>query len=324
MTLVPVIFGIDSMTFIITRLVPANPIITYLGERARPEQVKVLEQKWGLDRPLYEQYLRYLNQLIHGDLGVSVNTQRPVMKDLLEFFPATVELSTAALVISIVLGILIGIVSATRKDKLVDHVGRVFSLAGVSMPVFWLGLLCLYVVYYMLGGPGYGRIDANVLPPTRITGLFTVDSVLTGNWQALLSSIVHLVQPAFVLGYSSTAVISRMVRANMLEVMSQDYVRAARSHGLSERRVVYRHALKNAMIPVTTVIGLSYGSLLSGAVMTETIFAWPGIGRYLVTAVTSVDFPAVTGASILICLVYVFVNLAVDIAYAYLDPRIRI
>jgi peptide/nickel transport system permease protein len=322
--LIPVIIGISTLTFIITRLVPANPIIAFLGEFARPAQEAALEAKWGLNRPLYEQYIRYMYGLTQGDLGISIHTQRPVIVDLEEFFPATVELSTAALLISICLGLPMGILSAIRRNKLTDHVARIFALSGVSIPVFWLGLLLLFVVYYKLGGPGFGRIDPGISPPTRITGLYVVDSILTRNWQALGSSLIHLIMPAFVLGYATTAVISRMVRASMLEVLSQDYIRSARAHGLSERVIIYRHALRNAMIPVTTVIGLSYGSLLSGAVLTETIFAWPGIGRYITDAISALDFPAVTGTSILIAIVYVLANLVVDIAYAYLDPRIRL
>jgi peptide/nickel transport system permease protein len=322
--LIPVIIGISTLTFIITRLIPANPIIAFLGEFARPAQVAALEQKWGLDRPLYEQYFRYMNGLAHGDLGISIHTQRPVLADLESFFPATVELSTAALLFSIVLGLPFGILSAIRRNKATDHDARVFALSGVSIPVFWLGLLLLFVIYYKLGGPGFGRIDLSIAPPTRITGLYVVDSILTSNWQALGSSLVHLVMPAFVLGYATTAVVSRMVRASMLEVLSQDYIRSARAHGLSERIVIYKHALRNAMIPVTTIIGLSYGSLLSGAVLTETIFAWPGIGLYLVNSIYALDFPSITGTSILIAMVYVAANLVVDIAYAYLDPRIRL
>jgi peptide/nickel transport system permease protein len=322
--LIPVIVGIATLTFIITRLIPANPIIAFLGEFARPAQVLALEQKWGLDKPLYEQYLRYMYGLFNGDLGISIHTQRPVLADLRDFFPATIELSTAALLFSIALGLPLGILSAIRRNKATDHAARVFALSGVSMPVFWLGLLLLFVVYYKLGGPGFGRIDPSISPPTRITGLFVVDSILTSNWQALGSSLIHLILPAFVLGYATTAVISRMVRASMLEVLSQDYIRSARAHGLSERVVIYKHALRNAMIPVTTIIGLSYGSLLSGAVLTETIFAWPGIGRYLVNSIYALDFPSITGTSILIAMVYVGVNLIVDVAYAYLDPRIRL
>lgn len=322
--LIPVIIGIATLTFIITRLIPANPIIAFLGEFARPAQVLALEQKWGLDRPLYEQYLRYMNGLAHGDLGISIHTQRPVLADLESFFPATVELSTAALLFSIVFGLPFGILSATHRNKAPDHAARIFALSGVSIPVFWLGLLLLFVVYYRLGGPGFGRIDESIAAPTRITGLYVVDSILTSNWQALGSSLVHLVMPAFVLGFATTAVISRQVRASMLEVLSQDYIRSARAHGLSERVVIYKHALRNAMIPVTTVIGLSYGSLLSGAVLTETIFAWPGIGLYLVNSIYALDFPSITGTSILIAMVYVAANLVVDLAYAYLDPRIRL
>jgi len=319
-----VLFGIIVITFIVSHVIPADPIGAILGPQAPPELVEKIRREWGFDKPLHEQFFDYIYKVIRGDLGRSIKTNNPVMEDLLYFFPATIELATAAIIVAIAIGIPLGIISAVKKDKWPDHISRIFALMGVSMPVFWLGLLLLFVLYYKLGiFPGPGRLDPGIPEPPRITGLLTLDSLLTGNFEAFTNALWHLALPSFVLGYYASASIARITRTALLEVLTQDFIKAARSKGLAERIVLFRHALRNALIPTTTVIGMAYGSLLEGAILTETIFAWPGLGRYSTGAFLSVDFMAVMGSTLLIALVYSLANLIVDILYAFLDPRIR-
>jgi peptide/nickel transport system permease protein len=271
-----------------------------------------------------EQYVTYATGILHGDLGLSIRTRRPVAADLGDSFPATLELSFVALLVSLLVGIPAGVWSAMFRGRLPDLVVRLLALAGGSMPVFWLGLIVIGVGYYQLGWfPGGGRIDLFVAPPPARTGLYVIDSLLAGDLDALKSSLVHLVLPALTLGYFSTAVIARMTRSSMLEVLGQDYMRTARAKGLRERIVIVRHGLRNALIPTVTIIGLTFGSLLSGAVLTETIFSWPGLGRYATASAVSLDFPAVMGVTLLAAVVYPLANLAVDITYYWLDPRIQ-
>ncbi|MEM1520869.1 MAG: ABC transporter permease [Candidatus Korarchaeum sp.] len=319
-----VLFGIVVITFFVSHVIPADPIGAILGPQASPELVEKIRREWGFDKPIHEQFIDYLIKLSKGDLGKSIRTNKPVMEDLLYFFPATIELATSAMVVAVAIGIPLGIVSAIKKDRWPDHVSRIFALMGVSMPVFWLGLILLFVLYYKLGlFPGPGRLDPGVPEPPRVTGLLLLDSLLAGNFEALSNALWHLALPSFVLGYYASASITRITRAALLEVLNQDFIKAARSKGLTERVVLFRHALRNALIPTTTVIGMTYGSLLEGAVLTETIFAWPGLGRYSTGAFLSVDFLAVMGATLLIALIYSLANLIVDILYAFLDPRIR-
>jgi peptide/nickel transport system permease protein len=318
-----VLLGISFITFVILYLTPGDPTIRVLGERATQEQVDALRHEWGLDRPVYEQYFMFLQRLLRGDLGLSLHTLRPVSTEVAQYLPATFELSSAAIVVAVALGIPIGVMSAVKRNKLPDHVARLFALLGVSMPVFWIGLLMLLLFYYFLGWTGPGRIDPTIIPPIRITGLFTIDSMLTGNIPALISSLHHLILPAFVLGFFNMAVIARMTRSSMLEVLSQDFIRAAKAKGCTEYQVIYKHALRNALIPTVTVIGLTYGNLLAGAVVTETIFYWPGLGTYVVDSAASLDFNAVIGVALVIVVMYTIVNLIVDLLYAFLDPRIR-
>ena len=311
-----VMIGVSVITFAISHVIPADPAVAALGDHATDE--------YKLDRPLPEQYLTYVNDLLHGDLGRSIRTRRSVADDLADSFPATFELSFTALLVSIVVGIPAGIWSAISRGRLPDVVVRVLALAGGSIPVFWLGLIVIGLGYYQLGWfPGGGRIDAFVAPPPLRTGLYVVDSLVAGDVEALRSSLIHLVLPALTLGYFSTAVITRMTRSSMLEVLGQDYMRTAEAKGLRERTVVLRHGLRNALIPTVTIIGLTFGSLLSGAVLTETIFSWPGLGRYATASAVSLDFPAVLGVTLLAAVVYPVANLVVDVAYYWLDPRIQ-
>lgn len=322
--MVVVLWGILTITFVVARVIPADPIGAILGPQAPEEIVEKVRREWGLDKPLWEQYLYYIWGVLQGDLGKSIKTNRPVIEDLLQFFPATIELATFSLLVAVLIGVPVGILSAIRKDSIVDHVSRVLALVGVSTPVFWLGLVLLYLLYYKLGiVPEPGRLSINVDPPEPITGMILLDSLLRGRLDVFWDALKHILLPAFVLGYFSSAYIMRITRSSLLEVLNQEYIRTARAKGLRERLVLYKHAVRNALIPVVTVIGITYGSLLEGAVLTETIFAWPGLGRYATQAFLSLDYNAVMGATLLIALVYSVVNLIVDILYAFLDPRIR-
>lgn len=322
--MVLVLLGVSVLTFFIAHVVPGDPVLVALGEHAREDQILAYRHAYGLDRPVSVQYVTYLRRLVTGDLGISIRTRRPVAEDLREFFPATMELGGAAWVVALMLGIPAGILSAVFKDKIFDHLSRLGALIGASLPVFWLGLLMLSVFYYRLRWfPGPGRLDVVLNPPPLRTGFYVVDSILGGDGEAARNALRHLVLPALTLGLFSTAVIARMTRSAMLEVMYQDYIRTARAKGLRQSRVIALHALKNAMIPTLTIIGVSFGSLLSGAVLTETIFAWPGVGRYATASAVSLDFPAVMGVTLVVAVLYTVVNLVVDLIYARLDPRVR-
>ncbi len=319
-----VLFGVMTLVFFIARVIPADPIGARLGGQAPPELIDQLKAKWDLDKPIYRQYIVYLWRLVHGDLGISISSNRPVARDLIHYFPATVELATVATLLSAFFGITLGIISAVMRGKLADHLSRLLALVGVSMPVFWLGLLFLLFFYYWLGWlPGAGQLPYHISRPRWITGLITVDSLIAGRLDVFGLALKHMVMPATILSVYGIAAISRITRSSMLDVLREEYITTARAKGLREVAIVTKHALKNAMLPVTTVIGITYGRLLEGSVITETIFAWPGLGRYATNAFLSLDFPAVVGASMLIALVYAFMNLVVDISYAYLNPKVR-
>ncbi|MBN1285320.1 MAG: ABC transporter permease [Anaerolineae bacterium] len=323
---VPLIIGISLVAFIIGNLVPSDPTAANLGERAAadPDIVAAFRAKWGLDQPLHTQYLTYLGNLLQGDLGTSIRTRRPIADDLARYLPATIELATAGIAVALIAGVAFGVISAVWRNHPIDFIVRILSLIGVSAPVFWLALVALLVLYLRLRVlPGPGRLDAVLSAPPTVTGMYTVDSLLAGRWDLFGNAFSHLILPALVLGAYSAGLITRMTRSSMLEVLSLDYMNTARSKGLKERSVIIRHGLRNALMPVVTVIGLSYGNLLSGAVLTETIFAWGGIGRYAYDAARSLDFPAIMGVSMLVALVFVVTNLIVDMLYYVLDPRIR-
>jgi peptide/nickel transport system permease protein len=323
--LILVLAGVSIITFALSQLVPIDPAASALGQNAREDQIAAYRKELGLDDPAVVQYFNYVGRVLQGDLGKSIRTRRPVADDLRDFFPATIELSIAAMIVAMILGIALGIVAAIRRNSLVDGAARVFALVGGSLPIFFVGLLVLALFYSKLRWfPGPGRLDAVLTPPPRVTGMFTIDSLLAGNWALFKNSLSHLVLPAVTLGYFSTAVLLRMTRSSMLEVLGQDYVRTAQAKGLRDRVVILRHALKNAMIPVLTTIGIVFGSLLSGAVLTETIFNWPGLGRYATTSAVSLDLPAVMGVTLIAAVVYPVVNMLVDIGYHVLDPRIRV
>jgi len=320
------LLGMTLIVFFISHYLPGDPTTALLGQRAmeNKEIVAAFKEKWGLDKPLYIQYLTYLNHLAHGDLGISIKTHHPIAEDLAMFFPATVELALAAVFVSLVVGIPLGILSAVKRNQAVDQAARAFSLIGVSTPIFWLGLVTLYIFYFALRWlPGPGRLDIGMAEPTRVTGLFLIDSLLQGNGTTFVSALRHLILPAIVLGSATTGLVTRITRSAMLDVLNQDYVRTARGKGLRERHVIFGHAFRNALIPTVTVLGLSIGSAMSGAVLTETIFAWPGIGRYAYGAALALDFPAIIGVSLLTGIIFVVANLLVDLTYIILDPRLH-
>jgi peptide/nickel transport system permease protein len=319
-----VMFGVLAIVFAIVHVIPADPVGALLGGNAPPAVVDRIKTQLGLNKPLFDQFVDYLWGVVHGNLGTSLQSGRAVAQDIMEYFPVTLQLSVMAILISIFLGIFLGVFSAVYRNKWIDHFSRIFSILGVSMPVFWTGLILLLVFYYILGWlPGTGQLSLFVIPPDRITGMILFDSLITGNWTALWDGLRHIILPATVLGYSATASIARITRASMLDVLTQDYIRTAKAKGLSKSIVIYRHALKNALIPVVTVIGLTFGGLLEGAVLTETVFGLPGLGRYIVNALLVLDYPAIMGGTLFIALIYSLVNLGVDLIYATLDPRMR-
>ena len=322
--LFPVLIGVTMLTFSISHVVPADPVLVALGPHATPATVKALRARWGLDKPIYTQYVIYLKGLLRGDLGTSIHTNRPVINDLKAYFPATLELTTVSMVLCLAMGIPLGIISATRRDKFIDHITRVFSLIGVSMPIFWLGLLMLLVFYFKFGIlPGGGRLSPLIPPPTHVTGLYILDSVLTGNWATFKESIIHILMPSLCLSFAIMGVISRMTRSSMLNVLGEDYIKTAEAKGLTRNKVIYQHAMSNAILPVITISGVLYGQLLAGAVMTETIFSWPGMGQYTVSSIMHLDFQPIMGFTIVVAMIYVLVNLIVDVLYVLFDPRIR-
>ncbi len=324
--MIPMLIGVTLLVFITTHLVPTNPILVIVGEKGmdNPKVVQAATEKWGLDKPLAEQYFIYLKNLASGDFGVSFKTKRPVGADLMEFLPATIELAIGSMIFAILIGLPLGILAAIKRGSWLDHLSRLVSLLGASMPPFWSGLIVLFLFYYKLPiFPGPGRLDSRITMPEPITGLLVFDSLITGNWPIFWNALHHLVLPSIVLGWFTLALICRITRSAMIEVMSMDYIRTARGKGLAEKMVIFRHAIQNALIPVVTVMGLAFASELSGAIMTETIFAWPGIGRYAVQSAVNLDYPALMGVTLLIAFIYMLANLVVDVTYGLIDPRIR-
>ncbi|MEI7769768.1 MAG: ABC transporter permease [Chloroflexales bacterium] len=323
--LIFVIFGVSLLTFFLAQLVPVDPASSALGANAREDQVAAYRAQLGLDKPAPVQYVIYMGRLLRGDLGQSIRTRRPVLDDLRDYLPATIELSLAAMLVAMLVGIPLGVLASLRRNSWADAIARMFALVGGSMPVFYIGLLALGVFWRQLRWlPGPGRLDSAISAPPRVTGLYTIDAILAGNWTVLANASGHLILPALILGYFSAAVLLRMTRSAMLEVLGQDFVRTARAKGLQDHVVIARHVFKNALPPVLTTVGLTFGSLLSGAVLTETIFSWPGLGRYVTTSVTNLDYPAVMGVTLVAAIVYPLVNTLVDIGYSLIDPRVRV
>ncbi|WP_019058067.1 ABC transporter permease [Streptomyces prunicolor] len=319
--------GVTLVTFVLTNLVPGDPAAANLGQRAigDPAIVAQFRHHYGLDKPLPVQYVTYLGNLLHGDLGESQQSHQSVLTDLSTAVPATLELAGAAIVVSLIVGVAFGVVAALHRDRLTDQLLRVISLLGVSVPTFWLALLAFYIFFYRLGwAPGSGRLDPGMTAPPHVTGLYTVDAALAGQWPVFWSAVGHLALPALVLTAYTVGLLTRFTRSAVLEVLNQDYVRAARAKGLPARTVLFQYVLRAALVPVITVAGLAFGALLSGTVLVESIFAWPGLGAYAYRSATTLDLPAVMGVGLVVGLVYLTVNLAVDVLYGVIDPRVRV
>jgi peptide/nickel transport system permease protein len=317
--------GLLFITFLIGRIMPIDPVIAVLGERASQETYDATYKAMGLDKPLIVQFLYYIWDVLHGDFGMSRLTARPVIDDIIRVFPATLELATIGTIIGIVVGVPLGVVAAVKRGTWIDQTARVVALIGYSMPIFWLGLVGLLIFYGILGwvgGPGRIGIFFVDLVPT-VTGLILVDSILDGQWDVFWDAVSHIILPASLLGYYSLAYISRMTRSFMLEQMSAEYITTARVKGMSEWAVIWRHAFGNIKVPLITVIALSYAGLLEGSVLTEIIFAWPGIGSYITTALLSADMNAVLGGTVVVGLVFVCLNIFSDLLYKFFDPRAK-
>jgi len=319
-----VIFGVMTLTFFISRVIPADPVAAVLPGNAPEEAIQRERERMGLDRPIWVQYGLYINGLLHGDLGTSIRTRQPVLSDLLRYFPATAELAITALVMGTILGVSLGLLSAVRQGKFLDHFGRVFAIWGLSMPAFFTGLMLIILFSHTLHWlPQLGQMPAYLRRPPRVTGFLILDTMIAGNWSLVWTEIKHLILPAFTLGWLSTASIVRITRSSLLEVLPEEYIKTARMKGLRESVVILKHALKNAMLPTITIIGLRVASLLEGAVLTETVFSWPGLGRYATSSFLAIDFSAVVGVTVFIAFLYSFCNLVVDLIYGYLNPKIR-
>lgn len=340
--LIPVLLGIIIITFAMLRLIPGDPARIMLGEHATIDQVARFRERMGLDQPMIVQFGRYMSDVVRLDFGRAIATNRPVLEEVGQRLPATFELTMGAMIFALLLGISAGIVAAYRHNSIID-VGVMFvALIGVSMPIFWLGLVLMYIFGFKLQWlPPSGRLTVGVelLPMAQAWGLdslsgfwrdfldffsgfYVLNALLTGNWTALWDVIKHLILPSVALGSIPMAIIARMTRSSLLEVLGEDYIRTARAKGLHERWVLFRHAMKNALLPIVTIVGLQMGFLLGGAILTETIFSWPGLGRLVVNRILARDYPAVQGSVTFIALIFVLVNLIVDVSYAYLDPRI--
>ena len=321
--LIPVLLGASVLAFALIHLAPGDPARTMAGEHASPQTIEAIREKYGLDKPLPVQYWIWLKQALRGDMGRSISSNEYVTREILDRFPNTVELTVCAMLLAVAAGSLAGIISASRQYSALDYTTMGIALFGVSMPVFWLGIMLMMIFGVLLRWlPISGRIDT-LIPFTRITGFYILDSIITLNFRALISTIRYLILPSVALATIPMATVARVTRSSMLEVLRQDFIRTERAKGLSERLVIYKHAVRNAMIPVITVIGLNFGLLLAGALLTETVFSWPGIGKYVVKAVTMRDYPVVQGCVMFFAFIFVIVNLIADILYVLIDPRIK-
>ncbi|ARJ42552.1 peptide ABC transporter permease [Pantoea alhagi] len=318
-----VMIGVCVITFIISHLIPGDPARLLAGDRASDEMVQHIRHQLGLDLPLWQQFIHYVSDLLHGDLGTSIRTGRPVLADIRLFFPATLELALCALLLALLIGVPLGVLSAVFRNRWLDHLVRLLAITGISTPAFWLGLGVIVLFYGHLNLlPGGGRLDDWLDPPAHVTGLYLIDSLLAGDSEAFFNSLQHLILPALTLAFVHLGIVARQIRSAMLEQLSEDYIRTARASGLPGWRIVMTHALPNALIPSITVLGLALGDLLYGAVLTETVFSWPGMGAYVVASIQSLDFPAVMGFAVVVSFAYVLVNLMVDLLYLWIDPRI--
>ncbi len=323
-----VLLSVSLITFVISRVVPSNPAALWVGPHPTKEQIAAARIKLGLDKPLYAQYLIYMSDLLHGDFGVSVRSHQPIIKDLQTYLPATLELVVVGMTMALIIGIPLGVFSGAKKKSLLDHGSRLLAVANVSVPTFWMGLLLQLFFFGRLGLlPLGGRVDYAIAlyhPVQRITGFYLIDSVVTGNLAAFRDSLLHLILPAFTLGTYALGLTIRMTRSTMIEVLEEGYITAARAAGIPERTILFRLALKNAIVPTLTVLGLSFVYSLTGAILVEVIFAWPGLGNYVTGAILSLDFPVIMAVTLVVTVFYVFINLFLDIIQTFLDPRVTL
>ncbi|HIQ05670.1 MAG TPA: ABC transporter permease [Anaerolineae bacterium] len=323
LALIPVLLGVSILVFSLVRMIPGDPVVVMLGERARPEDIARVREEMGFNRPIYIQYVEWLGRVLRGDLGTSIINRTPVMSELKQRLPATIEMILAGMLIGVTIGVSVGILSAIKQNSWLDIASMFGALIGVSMPIYWLALVLIYALAVNRKiFPPSARLDVELVV-VRHTGFMLIDTLLMNDFKLFLNAVWHLILPSFVLSTVIMPILARLTRSSMLEVLRQDYVRTARAKGLREQVVIIRHALKNALLPVITVIGLQLGGLLGGALLTETIFSWPGMGLWTYRAILGRDYPIVQGAVLISATIYVFVNLVVDISYAYLDPRIR-
>ncbi|WP_134704070.1 ABC transporter permease [Ammoniphilus sp. YIM 78166] len=321
--LIPVLVGMSIIVFSIIHAIPGDPAETILGDKASEESKEALREELGLNKPVYVQYFTYVGRLLQGDLGNSIRTNTPIVQEIGPYLAATLELTLFSMAIAVFVGVNAGILSAWKQNSLFDYASMIIALIGVSMPIFWLGLMEQWIFALELKWlPSLGRMNARD-PVEAITHLYLIDAMLSGRWDQVWTVTKHLILPGIALGTIPMAIIARMTRSSMLEVLRSDYIRTARAKGLNQLPVVYKHALKNALIPVVTVIGLQTGLLLGGAVLTETIFAWPGVGRYIFEAISFRDYPVIQSGILIIAVIFVLINLIVDLLYALIDPRIN-
>lgn len=322
-----VILGTITITFFLSRVVPSDPAALWVGQHPTIEQVRKARVMLGLDQPLHVQYFSYLTKLVQGDLGVSIRFKRSILGDLFFYLPATLELIIAGFIIALAIGIPLGVISAVKENKIIDHLTRTVSIAGASIPVFWLGIVFQIVFFGMLGIlPLTGRVSSEIVIANqikRITGFYLIDSLVTGNWPAFTSALVHLLLPAITIATYPLGLCMRMVRASMIEVLRENYIRAARASGIPERTIIFRYALKNAIVPAFTAIGLSFAYSITGAFLVEFIFSWGGVGSYITYAITTIDYPVIVGVTIFVCVFYVAINLLLDVFQAVVDPRVK-
>jgi len=321
--LLPILLGVSAVAFLMIHLLPGDPATVYVGEHATPGAIERVQHEFGLDKPLPVQYGIYLWNAVRGNFGESLDSHRNVLDEFVPRFPATIELTLGAITVALCLGIPIGIMSAAKPNSILDRFGMLVALAGVSIPVFWLGLMLIYIFsVYIHALPTSGQLGVNIsLVP--VTHIDVLDGLLTANWAAADDALRHLLLPSVTVGSIPTAIIARMTRASMLDALQQDYIRTARAKGVTGLTVVIRHGLRNALLPIVTVIGLQFGGFLTGAILTETIFSWPGVGRFMYDSILFRDYPVILAGILLFSLMFVLVNLVVDVLYAFLDPRIR-
>lgn len=321
--LIPVLIGVSLIVFVLLRVAASDPAPVVLGQHATDEQMNEWREANGLNDSVVEQYVDFITGAVQGDFGESYYTKSPVIDEIGSRFPATIEIAVFAIIVASVFGILIGVIAAVKKNSIIDNASMVLSLVGVSVPIFWLGILFIILFTKVLGWlPASGRIDVT-FSVNDVTGLYLIDTIISGDWEAFKNALWHLILPGMTLALYTLAIISRMTRSSMLDTLNQDYIRTARSKGLGEGRVIIKHGLRNALMPIVTVIGLQFGALLGGAVLTETVFAWPGIGSYTVECINKSDFPVIQAVVLIIATIFVLMNLIVDIIYAFLDPRIK-